>query len=92
MRVPTIPFAALLLLPACGASDEEQVETAIRQGLAERGTVLDVQVTREGDDPMTGVAILRNHAGTQVRMNCTVEREGEKSVMKQGFSWRCEPA
>ena len=92
MRPLTIPFAALLLLAACGASDEDQVETAIREGLAERGTVLEVQVTRNGDDRMTGFAILRNHAGTQVRMNCTVEREGEKSVMKQGFTWRCAPA
>ena len=91
MKPTAIPLGALLLLTACGASAEEEVETAIREGLSERGTVLRVEVARESDDRMTGFAILRNRAGTDVRMNCTAER-GEKSMMGESFSWRCQPA
>jgi hypothetical protein len=88
----TIPLFTLLVLAGCGASDEEEAETAIREGLSQRGTVLQVELTPQGEDRMTGFAILRNHAGTQVRMNCTVEPQGEGSMMRQGFSWRCQPA
>ena len=92
MRVYAILLGALLALGACSASAEEEVETAIREGLSERGTVLQVDMTPQENGNMTGFAILRNHAGTEVRMDCTVEREGDSNLMKEGFSWRCLPA
>ena len=49
-------------------------------------------MTRQDAGHLTGYAILRNHAGNEVRMNCTSAREGEASMMKQGFNWRCQPA
>lgn len=92
MKTKTMSLCAFLVVTACAASAEEEVETAIRERLAERGTVLEVDVTHEDDDRMTGFAVLRNRAGMEVRMSCTVEREGEKSLMNEGFSWRCQPA
>ena len=91
MKTHAITLIALLALAGCGTSDEADVETAIREGLAQRGTVLNVEVVRQDADHMTGFAILRNHAGNEVRMNCTVEREGDSNMMKQGFTWRCLP-
>jgi hypothetical protein len=91
MKTTAIPLVTLLFLAACGASAEEEVETAIREGLSERGTVLQVEIARQGEDRMTGFALLRNRAGTDVRMDCTAEREGEKSLMGESFSWRCQP-
>ena len=92
MRATVVPLTALLFLAACGASDEDDVEKAIREGLSRRGTVLQVELTRQDEDHMTGFAILRNHAGNQIRMNCTVERESDASMMRQGYDWRCLPA
>ena len=92
MKTNMILLTALFALAACGTSDEQDVETAIREGLSQRGTVVSVEIVRQDEDHMTGLAILRNHAGNEVRMNCTVEREGGGSMMKQGFTWRCLPA
>ena len=92
MKATAISLGALLILTACGASDEDDIEAAIRENLSQRGTVLNVEITPQADGRMTGFAILRNHAGTEVRMNCTVEREGDSNMMKQGFTWRCQPA
>lgn len=92
MKLAVIPLFALLVLNACGARDEDEIEKAIRDNLSERGTVIDVQVRPQADGNMTGFAVLRNHAGTDVRLDCTVEREGGGTLMKQGFTWRCQPA
>ena len=92
MKTEAILLITLLGLTACSASDEDEVKTAIREGLAQRGTVLQVEIVRRDEDHMTGFAILRNHAGDEVRMNCTVERESVSTMMNEGFSWRCLPA
>ena len=92
MKPTAIALAALLLSTACGASDEEAVEAAIRENLSQRGTVLNVEITPQPNGTMTGFAILRNHAGTEVRMDCTVQREGDSNMLKTGHTWRCQPA
>jgi hypothetical protein len=77
---------ALLALAAC-ASEEEQLENAIREGLANQGTVQEVNLTVSDENNLTGYAMIRENSGREGRLNCTAQR-GEGS----NFNWRCSPA
>src|ERR671918_275115 len=83
MKRLAFALTAAGLIAACTpAVDEDvinQMENAIREGLASRGTVKQVELTRESEHRMTGFAVIepRDAAGTEARFNCTAEREGE---------------
>lgn len=86
MKALTISLGyALLMLAGC-ASEEDQLENAIRENLASRGTVKQVELTKSDDNNMTGFAVVQTATG-EGRMNCTAQRtEGSN------FNWRCVPA
>jgi hypothetical protein len=78
----------------CSPAIDEQVltemENVIRQELAKQATVVSVDMTRQNDDNhMSGTAVVRDQAGTEVRANCTAERD---STNIGSFNWECQPA
>lgn len=94
MKILAVSLGGLLALAACTPAVDTQVidqmEEAVREGLAAQGTVKQVELTRESDDRMTGFAIVepRDAPGTEARFTCTAEREGETGSQ---FNWRCTP-
>ena len=79
-------LAVLFALAGC-ASEEEQLENAIREGLANQGTVQEVDLAASDENNLTGYAVIRENSGRQGRLNCTAQRaEGSN------FNWRCSPA
>lgn len=85
--------AAGLIAGCTPAVDEDvinQMENAVREGLASRGTVKQVELNRESEHRMTGFAVVEPQGGgAEQRYNCTAEREGESGAQ---FNWRCQPA
>lgn len=74
-------------LPAIDQRMVDSMEGTIRQSLARQGEVVEVELTRQDDQRMTGHAIVRAN-GEEVRANCTVTRENEAS---NHFNWQCAP-
>lgn len=88
MLMRKIALGALLGLAGCTmVSEEDQLENAIRDGLANQGEVQEVNLTRQDENNMTGYAMLREASGRTGRLNCTAQR-GEGS----NFTWNCSPA
>ena len=86
MKNVIVALALLSVLAGC-ASEEEQLENAIREGLANQGTVQEVDLTVSDENNMTGFARIRENSGREGRLNCTAQRsEGSN------FNWRCSPA
>jgi hypothetical protein len=73
------------MLVGC-ASEEDQLENAIRENLAARGTVKQVELTKSDENNMTGFAVVQTATG-EGRMNCTAQRTSGSN-----FNWRCVPA
>ena len=86
MKKLSVTLAALIALAGC-SSEEEQLENAIREGLANQGTVQEVDLTVSDENNLTGYAVIRENSGRQGRLNCNAQR-GEGS----NFNWRCSPA
>lgn len=88
MLMRTIALGALLGLAGCTiASEEDQLENAIRDGLSNQGTVQEVNLTRQDENNIIGYAMLREASGRTGRLACTAQRsEGSN------FNWRCSPA
>ena len=86
MKKLSISLAVLAAVTGC-ASEEEQLEDAIREGLANQGTVQEVNLTETDENNLTGYAMIRENSGREGRLNCTAQR-GEGS----NFNWRCSPA
>jgi hypothetical protein len=86
MRAFAISLGGALLMLAGCASEEDQLENAIRENLASRGTVKQVELTRSDDNNMTGFAVVQTATG-EGRMNCTAQRTSGSE-----FNWRCVPA
>lgn len=79
---------ALFILAGCQfSSEEDQLENAIRDGLANQGTVQEVELTRQDENNMTGYAMIRENSGRSGRLNCTAQRSDGTN-----FQWRCSPA
>jgi len=76
-------------LPAIDQRMVDNMKATIRESLAQRGEVLEVELNRQDDMRMTGHALVRVADGSEVRANCTVTRENEAS---NHFTWRCDPA
>ena len=94
MKKLALSLGGLLILAACTPAVDNQVidqmETAVREGLAPQGIVRQVELTREDENRMTGFAIVepREAPGTELRFTCTAEREGDSGAQ---FNWRCTP-
>ncbi|MEA3029982.1 MAG: hypothetical protein QOG13_1307 [Sphingomonadales bacterium] len=73
-------------VPAIDEALLTQTENAIRQSLAQRGEVIEVDMRRQDDDHMTGFARARDSDGAEVRLPCSASR-GSDAV--GNFSWRC---
>ena len=62
MKLLAFSLAGILALAACtpAVDDQmiEQMEGEVRNGLAEQGTVKQVELTRESDYRMTGFALI----------------------------------
>lgn len=87
MKAFAIPLGLALSVAACTVSTEEdQLENAIRENLSSRGNVTQVELTRQGDDNMSGFAVVRAADGTESRLNCTAQR-----ASADNFNWRCQP-
>ncbi len=95
MRIHLLALGGLSLLAACTPAVDDsminQMEEAVREGLAAQGEVKEVELTKENDDRMTGFAVIEpsEAPGTEARFDCTAERQGETGTQ---FSWRCNPA
>ena len=64
-----------------------EMEGMIRERLAERGEVIEVDMQREGDDDnMAGHVVVRSPSGEEVRMPCRAVRDDPADAL---FSWRC---
>ena len=86
MKRFAIPLGLALAVSACTvASEEDQLENAIRENLSSRGNVIEVELTKQGEDRMTGHAVLRTATG-EGRMNCTAQR-----TQGTNFNWQCNP-
>ena len=69
------------------ASDEDQLENAIRDNLSNQGSeVKQVEMTRQGDNHFTGFAEVRERSGREGRLNCTADRRDDQ------FHFQCAPA
>jgi len=75
-------------VPAIDEAMLTQMEATIRQNLSDQAEVLDVQMTRQDDDRMTGYAQLRDASGNEGRLTCTGARD---STEAGNFDWECVP-
>jgi hypothetical protein len=88
MNRKAIVLAALLGVAGCNmASEEDQLENAIREGLSNQGTVQEVNLTRQDENNINGFAMVRETSGRSGRLNCTAQRTDGSN-----FNWRCSPA
>jgi len=85
MKALTISLGCALLMLAGCASEEDQLENAIRENLASRGTVKQVELTKTDNDNMNGFAVVQTATG-EGRMNCSAQRTSGSN-----FNWRCVP-
>lgn len=92
MKRVAISMTALWLAAGCTIGGDEaminQVENAVREELGSRGTVKQVELSRENENRLTGYALVepRDAPGTEVRYNCTADRQGESGA---SYNWRC---
>jgi hypothetical protein len=88
MKAFAISLGLALAAAGCTVqSEEDQLENQIRNQLAGQGNVLDVQLTRQDENNMTGFADIRDNQGNQGRLNCSARRtEGTR------FQLNCLPA
>ncbi len=88
MRKGISTLGAFLALAGCQmSSEEDQLENAIREGLANQGAVEEVNLVRQNEDSLAGYAMIRDPSGRTGRLNCTAQRtEGIN------FAWQCAPA
>ena len=88
MKRTALFLAIALAAGGCtGAGEEEQLENTIRENLSNQATVLEVDLTRQDENNLTGYAQIRETSGREGRLNCTATRsEGSN------FNWRCSPA
>lgn len=88
MKAFAISLGFALLAAGCSIqSEEDQLENEIRNQLASQGNVLDVQLTKQDENNMTGFADIRDNDGRQGRLACTARRtEGTQ------FQLNCVPS
>ena len=89
MKRTAIYLGCALALAGC-SSEEDRLENAMRETLAEKGNVQEIEMTKAGDDRLTGFARIRQPNGREGRLNCTADRDASKGASY--FNWRCVPA
>ena len=90
MNRQVFALAAVLALIGCdNVSEEDQLENAIREELTKQGEVRQVEMTKQGEDKMSGFVMIRENSGREGRLACTAERDAETSTT---FNWSCSPA
>lgn len=88
MRALAISLGLALAATACTIeSEEDQLENAIRNQLAGQGNVLNVELTRQDENNMTGFADIRDNEGREGRLNCSARRS-----QGTNFQLNCLPA
>ena len=92
MKRTMIYLGCALAVAGCSMSSEEDgLENAIRENLASRGEVKQVEMTKQDADRMSGFAVVRATGGTgDSRLNCSATRDPAKGASY--FNWRCVPA
>ena len=75
--------------PTIDESVVTEMEGIIRTALERQATVLEVDMTRQDDNRMTGFARVQDASGTEIRTNCTATRDAAGTA---NFNWRCNPA
>ena len=66
-----------------------RIETDIRSQLGTQGEVLEVELSRQDDNKMSGHALVRTGNGEQIRTECVANRDSPNSG---NFHWECNPA
>jgi hypothetical protein len=72
--------------PARNPQVLENLKTLIRQSYAGQATVLNIELTWQDDDHITGFVALRDSAGNEGRHLCTATRD---PANPQNVPWRC---
>jgi hypothetical protein len=87
MRFVLLAGAALTFSGCNLESDENRLENAIRENLANQQTnVQSIEMTQGEDGNMTGFAMVREANGRSGRLNCTAFRQGDN------YNFNCSPA
>jgi hypothetical protein len=89
MKRTAIFLGCALALVGC-SSEEDRLEDAMRNTLASRGNVQEIEMTRENENHMAGFARIQATNGREGRLNCTADRDPAKGASY--FNWRCVPA
>ena len=63
------------------------IQNEIRQDLAQRAEVLQIEMRRQDDNRISGYALLRGPDGSEVRTNCTASRDADAI----NFNYQCAP-
>jgi len=66
-----------------------RMENNIRQELSNQAEVVQVELSRQDDNRMSGYALVRDEGGSEVRMDCSATRQDPAST---NFRWECAPA
>ena len=74
--------------PAITEAVVVEMEGNIRNQLAQQGEVVQVDLSRQDDNHMTGFAIVRDQMGNEIRTNCTATRD---SANIGTFNYQCSP-
>ncbi len=75
-------------LPTITESVVTDMEGLIRTELERQATVLEVDMSRQDDNNMTGFARVQDAAGNEIRTTCAAARSPAGT---SNFSWRCRP-
>ena len=88
MKIYSIALGLALGLGACSVqSDEDQLESTIRETLSAQGEVQQVELTKQANGGMTGFVMIREPNGRVGRLTCTAEAAGASK-----YNWKCSPA
>lgn len=89
MKKAVIALGAALALAGC-SSEEDRLENAMRETLTAQGNVQSIEMTKQDENRMTGVAVVRRPNDSQDRrLSCTANRDPSKGAAY--YNWRCQP-
>jgi len=80
-----VPALALVALSAC-EKPEDLLENSIRTELSKRGEVKQVEMKQDGEDRLTGFALVRV-GGQEGRLDCKATKKNATE-----YDWECKPA
>lgn len=90
-RTMILAGCALAAAGCSMSSQEDMLENSIRENLASRGEVKQVEMTKQDAESMRGFATVRAAgAAADSRLDCTATRDPAKGASY--YNWRCVPA